>query len=319
MPTPIKLDLHLQQRTIDEGFTQSELSMLDECALKHNYNYNNLLTKSGKFNWNFWVGTAWHTFQEHWRVSQGKIDLDMIQGNLNIPKDILRDTAFEEQYEYWEGILPTYQMAYAKHFVGEEQLKYSLIEEELSTNFMDFKLRGKLDLVSDKPRFIRDFKTTSSAWLISPNGWHFKLQFMFYCWLMSKNDPVWTAKPFDFQLDIMQKPNLKQTKKENLQQHIQRVCKDIQDQPDKYFIRETKQIFPENITHFERTVLLPKLERIALVRENPDAALSIITNPNTNACNAFGHQCDFFEICSQGWDAGKFFFEQRTTKHQELI
>lgn len=318
MPAPL-LDLHLQPRTLSEGITQSELSMLDECPKKWNFNYNNLLTKSGKFNWSFWVGTAWHTFQEHWRVSQGKIDLEMIQGNLTFSKDILRDTAFEKELEYWAGILPTYQKTYTKHFAGEEKLEYSLIEEELSTNFMDFKLRGKLDLVSDNLRFIRDFKTTSSAWLISPNGWHFKLQFMFYCWLMSKCYPGWTDKPFDFQLDIMQKPNLKQTKADGtLQGHIRRICKDIETQPDKYFIRETKQIFPENITHFERTVLLPKLERLALVRENPDAALSIITNPNTNACNAYGNTCDFFEICSQGWDAGKFFFEQRKHKHQEL-
>lgn len=316
MPAP-SLDLHLHPRTLSEGITQSELSILDECPIKWNFNYNNLLTKSGKFNWSFWVGSAWHSFQEHWRTNL-QCPLNEHWGDDNF-YGINRDTAWEEEYEYWKGILPTYQKVYAKHFAGEEKLEYSLIEEELSTNFMDFKLRGKLDLVSDNLRFIRDFKTTSSAWLISPNGWHFKLQFMFYCWLMSKCYPGWTDKPFNFQLDIMQKPNLKQTKKENLQQHIQRVCKDIQDQPEKYFIRETKQILPENIAHFEKTVLAPKLERIALVVENPELALPIITNPNTNVCNTYGYQCDFFEICERGWDAGKFFFEQRKYKHQELV
>lgn len=319
MPQQIELDLSLQKRTIEQGFTQSELSVMDECSLKWNFIYNNLLVKSGKMNWALWVGSAWHQFQQSWRKYTGDIDLTTHFGNESFDKEIVRDADFEQQFEYWSGVLPAYQQVYAKLYKGEEKWDYLLIEEELSAEFMGFKIRGKIDLASDKFKFIRDFKTTSSAWLTSPNGWHFKLQFMMYAWLMSKNYPKFTEKQFDFQLDIMQKPGLKQTQADGtLVGHIRRVCGDIQKRPEFYFTRTTQMILPEHIKRFEQHVLGPKIEKLALVQENPEAARSIIENPNTNACNMFGNQCDFFEICSQGWDVGKFFFTQRNQKHQEL-
>jgi hypothetical protein len=318
MPAQLTLTLPLQDCTISEGFTQSELSLMDECRLKWNFRYNNLLTRANFFNWNLWVGTAWHNFQEWWRTNDKRLDMDKHCGT-EIPKGILRDTAFEEEYEYWTGVLPAYQQMYAMHYREEKSMEWLYIEEQLTAEFMGFKLRGMLDLVSDKYHFIRDFKTTSSAWLLSSNGWHFKLQFMFYCWLMKQNHPVWTSKPFDFQLDILQKPALKQTQADgSLVGHIRRVKADIMKRPEFYFKRETKQILPENIDHFEKHVLTPKIQTIALVMENPDVTECLLANPNTNACNAFGNQCEFFEICEKGWHAGKFFFEQRKAKHEEL-
>lgn len=319
MPQEIKLDLSLQKRTVEQGFTQSELSMLDECSMKWNLSYNNLLVKSGKMNWALWVGTAWHNFQELWRLANGELNLQEHHGDEEFDPEIIRDSEFEQQLEYWKGVLPAYQQTYARLYKGEEKWDYLYIEEELKAEFMGFQIRGKIDLASDKFKFIRDFKTTSSSWLTSPNGWHFKLQFMTYCWLMSKNQPKFTEKQFDFQLDMMQKPALKQTKADGtLAGHIRRVCGDIRDRPEFYFTRSTQMILPEHIRHFEQHVLGPKIERIALVQENPEAARSIMENMNTNACNAYGNQCDFFEICSQGWDVGKFFFTQRNQKHQEL-
>lgn len=329
MNNPPVLDLSLQPFTIASGFTQSELSMFDECAFKWNLRYNNLLEKRDQFNWPFFVGTSWHRFQQNWRIALGKYDTSLFTPP-EIPKNIPRDSEFEQTLEYWSEVLPTYQKEYAKFYRGEETLVHLIIEKELSAEFLGFKLRGMLDLAYDKSdkRYILDFKSTSSAWLISPNGWHFKLQFMLYCWLMIKNYPGWKGKQFEFKLDIMQKPGLKQTQKENWAQHIQRVQKDIASRPEYYFTRQTQLITPDAIERFELEVLTPKLERLIMARDHKFILKTlkhllldspILTNKNTNACNMFGKQCEFFEVCEKGWDAGKFFFEQRKEKHQELV
>ena len=273
MSLPATLDLSLNRNTISDGFTQSELSLLDECALKWNYDYNLRLEAVGYFNWNFYVGTTWHNFQENWRKAKGDYDLLKVVAP-EIGQGVIRDSKFEQDLDYWTNILPTYQQQYAKFYKGEEKLSYDILEQELryTAPGFDFELRGKLDLAKKgKNPFIRDFKSTSSAWLISTEGWHFKLQFMLYCWLVTKCFPNdWAGKQFDFQLDIMQKPALKQTKQENFAQHILRVQKDIAERPEHYFRRSEFLITPDAIDRFEQTVLIPKCQRIALVIDNPE-------------------------------------------------
>jgi len=309
------LDYNLQDHTIRDGVTQSELSLLDECPKKWNFRYNNLLEKADHFDWNFFVGGAWHSFQEKWRETKGKHSPASFTPP-EIPKNIGRDSAFEERLDYWSNVLPVVQQVYAKMWKEEAVHPWSIIEETLTAKHLDWTVMGKIDLASDKPRFIRDFKSTSSAWLITPDGWHFKLQFMLYAWLMSKNFPVWGTKPFEFQLDIFQKPSLKQTKNETFPGHIARVCRDIADRPEFYLRRTSFPITSDAVKRFEREILTPKIQRLELAR-NPDN-VSIISNANTNACNLYGNQCEFFNICEKGWEAGKFFFEQREVKHREL-
>lgn len=311
----------IQPATVEGGFTQSELSLMDECALKWNYRYNNMLQKDGDMAWPLFVGQAWHNFQQRWRESKGNLELTKIIDMPIIDKSIPRDTEFEKRLEYWSKVLPAYQQAYARLYKGEEKMDWFLIEKELSAEFLGFKIRGKIDLAQHKaPRFIRDFKSTASTWLMAPSGWHFKLQFMLYCWLMWKEFPEFVATPFDFQLDMMQKPALKETKADgSWAGHIQRVCLDVQKRAEEFYLsRETKKITVDQIKHFENHVLAPKIQRLALAMENPGVADSILTNPNTNACHMFNHQCEFFELCEKGWDAGIFFFVRRPTKHAEL-
>lgn len=318
MPAPITLDYHIQPSTIKDGFTQSELSLLDECAKKWNFRYNNLLKKADDFNWSQFIGSAWHMFQQLWRESKGGLNLE--KGIFPIiPNGTNRDTEWEKWMAYWEIVMPAYQKAYAKMNKGEEVHEWEIVEKELSFEHLGYRIRGKIDLASTKPKFIRDFKTTVSAWLISPNGWHFKLQFMTYCWLMAKNYPAWAKEQFTFQMDIMQKPGLKETKADgSWAGHIRRVAKDVQDRPEFYLTRQSALIVPDAIQRFEEEVLTPKIQRIALAVENPEDGLPIITNASTNACNSFGNQCEFFEMCEKGTKAGIFLFEKRKAKHEEL-
>lgn len=310
------LDLSFDPSTLNEGVTQSELSLLDECPTKWNLRYNKKLKKKDFFDWSFYVGTAWHEFQERWRKEKGNFDLTKCTPP-EIPSNVARDSSFEEDLDYWTYVLPAYQQAYAHLYKDEINHPWFIIEQELKYNFLDIELRGKIDLASDKPRFIRDFKSTSSAWLITPTGWHFKFQFMLYCWLMVKNHPTWSKKQFDFQMDIMQKPALRQTKGETFVQHIRRVCQDIVARPEFYLRRSTYPILPEQIEHFEKNILTPKIQKY-LLASKPEG-ISIITDHNTNACNNFGKTCEFFEVCEKGWEAGQFFFERRHAKHVELV
>jgi len=318
---PPTLSLKWHERTFTEGFTQSELSLFDECALKHNFRYNNLLTRSDTMNWNFWVGGAWHSFQQKWREQKGNIDLAACYFP-EIPKEVIKDSTFDQTLDYWMAILPIYQIAYARLFAHEAKEDYFIIEKELKTEFNGFEIRGKIDLASDKKRntFIRDFKTTKAAWMLSKDGWHFKLQFMLYSWLMLKNYPEWRQFTFfNFQMDIMQKPALKQTKSETWPAHIERVKADILARAEEhYFQRSTAPMTAEAIDRFEKQVILPKVNILNLIRDNPEDMLPVVTNPNTNACNAYNSQCEFFNVCDKGWGVAKGLFATKKAKHEEL-
>ena len=315
------LSLKWHDRTFTEGFTQSELSLFDECALKHNFRYNNLLERQDTMNWYFYIGDAWHTFQQKLRQAKGNIDFNICYFP-EIPPNVTRDNVFEQQLDLWNNIMPAYQAAYAKLYAAELADDFFIIEKELSVKFNGFTIRGKVDLASNKKGnvFIRDFKTTKSAWFLTKEGWHFKLQFMLYSWLMLKCYPEWRQFPFfNFQMDIMQKPALKQTKNETWPAHVQRVKADIFARAEEhYFDRQTAPMTPEAIDRFEKEVLIPKVNILNLIFENRDDMLPVITNPNTNACNAFNTQCEFFHICDKGWKVARGNFSLRNAKHQEL-
>ncbi len=319
MPATLTFDPHVLPRTIKDGFTQSELSLFDECPLKWNYRYNNLFQLAGSFEWSHFIGGAWHAFQEKWRKTKGEMDLTKAIFE-PLPKEFSRDTEWEKWMAYWTDVLPAYQLAYAKMYKGEDKHEWEIVEQELSHEILGYKIRGKIDLASAKPRFIRDFKTTVSAWLISPNGWHFKLQFMTYCWLIARNYPkTWGKEQFSFQMDIMQKPGLKETKGDgSWAGHIRRVVKDVAERPEFYMTRNSALITPDAIQRFEENVLTPKIQRLALAVENPEEGLPIVTNPNTNSCNSFGNQCEFFEMCEKGFNVGRHHFTHRAAKHEEL-
>lgn len=314
--------LTLNALTLNEGITQSELSLKDECSFKWNLNYNNRLTRNDYFNWPLQVGQGWHNFQELWRAEKGGFDIESRNYFPSVADDVMKDTEFDKWQAYWDVILPAYCLAYAKLYKGEEKMDYYIIEQEVEVEFRGFKLRGKIDLAYDGNggRFIRDFKSTSSAWLISPDGWHYKLQFMFYCWLVWKLNPDFVGEQVQFQLDMMQRPALKQTKADGTWEgHIRRVALDVRDRAAEYYLtRKSALITIEQIKRFEVEVLIPKLDQFQLVIDNPELAVSIISNKNTNACNNFGKPCEFAEICKTGWDSGKFFFSNREQKHREL-
>src|SRR5258708_6140930 len=113
--------------TLEAGFTQSELSLMDECTLKWQYRYNNLMSKD-LFDLNLFVGSAWHNFQENWRRSKGEYPADSFTPP-ELKAGTLRDSEFEQKLEYWSEILPAYQLTYIKLYKGEEKENYFVIEE----------------------------------------------------------------------------------------------------------------------------------------------------------------------------------------------
>lgn len=319
MRDPLVNRASINPATLENGLTQSELGMMNECALKWNFRYNNLLERADQFQWQLFVGTSWHNFQEMWR-KDSNCDVTKFVPPI-IPPNIVRTSDFEADLEYWSQVLPAFQQNYTEHYKEEKGMEWMLIEEELSAELLGFILRGKIDLAHEQFRFIRDFKSTVSAWLISGDGWDFKLQFMMYCWLMvnPNNYPSWGKKKFTFQMDVLQKPALRQTKADGTWAgHIRRVVADIKSRPEFYFTRQSADIFPEQIKRFEDNVLVPKLQKIALIRDNPAETECLINDMNTNACNMFGNRCEFWDICEKGWDVAKFFYTNREVKHQEL-
>lgn len=142
---PIKLDYSLRAETLAEGVTQSELSLLDECAMKWNLRYNNLLTLADSFYWPLWIGTTWHQFQEDWRNSKGDCDITKCNPP-EIPKNIPRTSEFEAELEYWLKVIPAYQETYAALYREEAKHPWRFVERELEAEHLGIRVRGMVDL-----------------------------------------------------------------------------------------------------------------------------------------------------------------------------
>lgn len=304
----MKLNFKLNETHLATGVTQSELSAMDDCIMKWNLGYNNLVVRKGRWNWAFVVGSALHDFFE--KFYRGEGDANMI--SIEAPgEDVLIDSKFEEQRDYWMGVIGAMQRAYARKYADDLTLfEPEIVEEVVTREYRGMKFTGKLDLAARGPNgmFIMDHKTTSNVTALTEDGWDFRLQFQFYPWLLEH------LKPTKFTINAIKKPLLRQTKTETHAGFVNRVAKDIATRPEEYFKRDSMPINRAKIKHFQDTILDPKISRFEIARKHPE----ILLNRNTNTCTKYGGVCEFLPICRNGWELEQFQYEKRENKHEEL-
>lgn len=301
---------------LEDGITQSELTVLDDCKMKWNLSYNNLVTRRGGWNWPIEVGSAFHYFAESFYKSiLNKSDCDPSVIVMDKPdEDVLQDSDFEQKMEYWTGVLGAMQRAYTKLYQNDLKLiEPEIIEQVIVREYRGYTFTAKIDLTGKSPQTRRlqmDHKTTSSINDIVEDGWDFRLQFNFYPWMLAE-----TQMPDTFIINAIRRPALKQTKAELHRAFINRIANDINARPLDYFRRESVPINPAKIKHFQETVLDPKIDFINRAASYPE----LLVNKNTNHCRAYHTTCGFLPICRTSWEAEQFQFKIRDTKHVELV
>lgn len=310
-----KIGLHHKK----EGWSQSELTTGDDCWYKWYLKYDRLLDPA-EANIKFAVGTAWHKIMEDIYNSKGKgfsAPHCEYEGNPHLSSE--REALLEQ----WDKILTVYAEEYLILYKDDfANLQIESVEEEVAHKIdldgMEILLRGKIDLqvMFGKQFQVWDHKSTAGMNAALLRGWDFKFQFMFYIWLVTQT--LKGKKVGKFIVNAMIKPTKRVKINQSLQGYLAELRKDIRCEPKKFFHREPLLLTEGKLDRFESNILMPKLNRIALLQdsETPQVVLSALLAPNTVSCMNFGEYCPFFDLCEHKIDPSRF--EKRQQKHTEL-
>lgn len=298
------------------GFTQSEITLWDECAEKWYLGYNHMLRKRGGYNWAFIYGDGMHeALDHHYKTGDDTVPL------LVFPEDVIATPDEKFELKKWQGILAIQMKRYVQYYKDDLQTwEINLSEEHLEFEFEGVLLRAKIDLLFtfNNGWIVTDHKSYLRADKSQLAGWRFRFQFMFYLWMIWK---IYGKKPKSFLVNAIKKPELKLKEKESLESYLVRVEQDIIQTPDKYFQRHNLPLVKDALERFEERTLQPKIERIKLLTQatTPDILIdTLVRNQNTQTCSKYGHVCPFLPICENGFAVEGFQYVERPNKHEEL-
>lgn len=307
----------IHRHTVSEGFTQSEFSDMS-CFQRWNYRYNQLMVMPGVTAFPLTVGTAFHDAMEQFYKTKGaRVNVATLQfKEHDIPS--LQDI---QKQEYWNHVLPAMVEAYMIYY-KTDHIKWTILdlEREVDIEYRGIRCRGKIDLTIQDGNgiWIADHKTTSKLSISIVAGWDFRFQFMFYIWLMSKlPDPI---KLKGYYVNAVKKPELRVKQNESIQSFAVRVKEDMIHNPDKYFYREPYIIGKDALTHFEREVVDPKIDKIKFIIDNPGhpLAASLMKEKNTDECQKWGGApCPYIDLCRYGEKMSSL-YARKPAKHEEL-
>lgn len=314
MPKEIIIDLSGQV------FTQSEITLWDACPFKWYQRYYLQKSKKGELQWPLIVGTIWHMAMETFYRAKSVICPSVSE---HIPEDVVVSSEIQLEIQYWQQVLEATLQAYAIFFKDDfKQFKIIDLEKtlecEIEIDGVTFKLAGKIDMKGTRGKtdmIIFDHKTVSQISNSITEGWGYKFQFMFYLWLDWRVNGAGVNK---FMVNAVRKTQLRQGKGEHIHTFAARVKTDILKRPADYFYRQDLDLTAEGILSFEKAILMPKLRRIAMLQNNrlDTSVLEVLAlNKNTDQCNMYGAQCEFFDLCYHG-ENGKY--KKRAVKHEEL-
>lgn len=306
-------------RTIADGFTQSELTVLSDCPTKWHLKYNLLLTKGDDYSFPLMVGTIIHdSLEQIYKTSFKRYNVDPVE----FPEGAIPTIGDISKAKYWNEVVPKMIDAYVNYWRVKDakDLQIISLEESLSIVYRGFILRGKIDLTAilkKTKRIIIDHKSSSKLNYDTVIGFDYRFQFLFYLWLKWKDKPK--EKFYGYAVNVIKKPELRPKQNEGFPEFALRVFSDMVANPEKYFYRETYQIGLANLQYFQDTVVDPKLDRIQLGIDQPDLFPILFGDKNTSECQRLGQApCIYYDYCRQGEDKVGHLYHTKSVKHPEL-
>ena len=312
------LTFELNPERAADGWTQSEITTMDDCGQLWYNRYHQLLRKKGDFSWALIVGSAFHAAMEQMYLTKGE---RWTVPTFKYPAGTVLSPNQQEKEMYWFHVLPAMCTAYSQYYHSDfERFVVEQIEEIVEIEFMGFVFRGMIDLrfrpQANDGEWIMDHKTAGRIDASTTAGWDFRFQFMFYLWLKWKQGKT---KLRGYYINGVKKPELRVKKGETIESFAERVRQDMVFEPQKYFYREKLIMTADAMQNFESVVLMPKIARLQMLagKDGPVPAGTVAHNMNTNHCQVYGRPCEFLELCRHGDDM-LFQYESREHKHEEL-
>lgn len=292
-------------------FSQSELVTLSLCPRKWFWQYGNCLKRRGMWNWNFVVGTEFHTFLETFYKG---LPFDKVgQFNPKVDLDVLKTGKWTEQFTFWRIVFPALVEAYVKTYPREYmKIDPQDVENIQIREFEGIIFRGKIDVRGTRSNVpvIMDHKTCSSL-IEQGDKLNQRFQFLFYFWLSGLTDG-------EFIVNWIKKPSQRQGKKETATEFACRVRAEILESPGDYFKRESVYFSKAQIKHFEEKVLLPKIKKLKLLLEPSKDTNFLFSEMNLEACHSYNSPCPFIPLCFEDEALATVDFVKKTSKHEEL-
>jgi PD-(D/E)XK nuclease superfamily len=318
------------RQAFEPGLTQSEMMTRQNCARKWYFRYVLLKKKQGSFSWPLVFGDAVHRMLE--RYYRGNDDALEVP-DFRFEEDIILRPDQTEDLEYWRGLaslMVRYHCKFWREF--DDKMELLATEEEIHYEYRGFTLRGKIDLCirpsAKDGIFPMDHKTTYIFDDSVFAGWSFRFQFLYYAWLW------WRVKgryPAGMYVNAIRKPAEKRTKKETVQDWLNRIEANIKGDPWNYFKRERLPFDRTILQRFEKYTLDPIITQYELLgaiaavneKEFEDRIFSatvdsLLLSMNTDHCHAFNRSCEFLELCSHDMKDHAAEYITMQHKHPEL-
>lgn len=306
--------------TLENRFSQSELVTHASCVRKWYYSYVALL-KPKTLNWAFVVGNEVHRFMEQlYRGEESPMEF-----NPTFDDGVLRDDKFERNFEFWSIVFPTLMEQYflRVYLPDKNKLIIQDVESVIEKEYRGLIFQGKKDIGGciGNNQFMMDHKTTSRIDTM-PEKLDQRFQFLFYFWLSGLGNGK-------FIVNQIKKPALRLKVGESNIEFAIRCKEDIIAKPAGYFGRLEVNYSAEQIHHFERNVLDPKIDRIhAIIGAEGDPDLSFLWREmNLDNCYNYNSPCPFLPMCfpESGLSDDEMdenligiYYDRKTSKHEEL-
>lgn len=314
------------------GLTQSEMMTKMNCPRKWFLRYVLLKKKQGSFSWPLLFGDAVHRMLE--RYYRGA-DVDAEVPDFRFEEDVLLRPDQTEEHEYWRGLarlMVLYHNKFWRRF--DDGMEILANEEEVSYEYRGFTLRGKIDLcIRPTPKdgiFPMDHKTSYIFDESVFAGWSFRFQFLYYAWLWWK---VKGRYPAGMYVNAIRKPGERRskTKKETVQDFLDRIEANIKGDPWSYYKRERLPFDRTTLQRFETYTLDPIITQYEMLQwiincrkeEIDDPTTwgpldSFLLSMNTDHCHAWNRPCEFLDLCAHNFEDHAGEYISMAVKHPEL-
>lgn len=279
-----------------ELLTNSTMGQFKNC--RKAFYYRNVLQLVSRFESDArGIGSAIHKGLETGSVEEALALFDNI-----FPSDQEETNKLETNKAIVQAMLEGYFELYGSGFEGEmqqeKQFEIDIINPKTGAKSKTFRLAGKVDglLKQDGKYWLVEYKTASAVDKSYIDKLMLDQQLTTYIYALQKQENIKIAGVI---YRILRKPSIRQTKKETINQFIDRLIQDYKDRPEFYYYEERLYRSQEDLNEFEAELWDITQDLLKCRNEG-------LWYKNTGRCKDWG-KCEYIPLCACMPDAMDLF------------
>jgi len=201
-----------------------------------------------------------------------------------------------------EGYFSLYGTDWEGEFQPELQFEVPIINPKTGAQSKTFKLAGKVDgLLKDRggKYWLVEFKTAGTIDKSYIDKLMLDAQMTAYIYGLQRQLDI---KISGVIYRVLRKPSIRQTKKETLEQFLNRLVEDYKSRPEFYFVQEQLYRTQEDLDEFEQELWDITQDLLKCRKDN-------LWYKNTSRCKDWG-KCQYIPLCAKYEDAEELFIQK---------